>query len=451
MRATAQRTQHRARDAATPAGRRSALRTAALSALLLVLPIFLSAPRPQAHESLEVSPADGGTACPMPGGWIDVATGAAYDRRVLFRDLAANNSVVLLGESHDKADHHRWQLHTLSALYGRVERMVIGFEAFPRRLQPVLDNWIAGKLTADAFLKASEWQKVWGFDSDLYMPLFQFARLHNIPMIALNVERELVSRVGEQGWAAVPAKQREGVSDPAPASPAYERQLAHVFEEKRQLRNEETEPGDGAHEEAGRNPAERALAEVMREPGFRRFVEAQLTWDRAMAEALAAARRDFPGATIAGVIGSGHVADAYGVPHQLEDLGVADVAILIPVEAGKNCQQVVGTGYADAVFTLPRATSAPPPERPKLGIIITDGERGVRIDQVIADSVAEATGLRQADEIFSAAGVKTKTAGELIEIISRQAPGTWLPLSVMRNGQEIELIAKFPPRSQPEP
>ena len=59
-----------------------------------------------------------------------------------------------------------------------------------------------GKLTAEAFLKASEWRQVWGYDAALYMPLFQFARLNRIPMIALNVERKLVSQVGQQ-WMGV--------------------------------------------------------------------------------------------------------------------------------------------------------------------------------------------------------------------------------------------------------
>ena len=72
---------------------------------------------------------------------------------------------MLLGESHTDVDHHHWQLHTVAALHGRGANVVIGFEAFPRRLQSVLDDWIAGKLTDEAFLKASEWRQVWGYDA----------------------------------------------------------------------------------------------------------------------------------------------------------------------------------------------------------------------------------------------------------------------------------------------
>jgi hypothetical protein len=37
--------------------------------------------------------------------------------------------------------------------------------------------------------------------------------------------------------------------------------------------------------------------------------------------------------------------------------------------------------------------------------------------------------------------------GEVVEIVQRQAPGTWLPLKVRRGDNTLELIAKFPPRA----
>jgi hypothetical protein len=39
----------------------------------------------------------------------------------------------------------------------------------------------------------------------------------------------------------------------------------------------------------------------------------------------------------------------------------------------------------------------------------------------------------------------------VVDVVGVQAPGTWLPLSVKRDGQEIEMIAKFPPRPRQEP
>src|SRR5215467_15579207 len=233
--------------------RRSWLWTVVLSASLVAAAIGLNS---------RISPAQTASACATYGGWIDVKTGQSIDREGLFRDLVAKTTVVLLGESHTDVDHHYWQLHTLAALYGRGENIVIGFEAFPRRLQPVLDDWVAGKLTDEAFLKASEWRQVWGYDAALYMPLFQFARLNRIPMIALNVERKLVARVGREGWEAVPESEREGLSNPAPASPAYQRELARVYLLKKMLPPGAVGPLPGAREPQMPEPDEAALEEA---------------------------------------------------------------------------------------------------------------------------------------------------------------------------------------------
>ena len=403
----------------------------------------------RAQTNSSVSPVETASACANYGGWIDVKTGRSIDRDKLFRDLAANSAVVLLGESHTNVDHHRWQLQTLAALHGQGGHLVIGFEAFPRRLQSVLDDWIEGKLTSEAFLTASEWRQVWGYDAALYMPLFQFARLNRIPMIALNVERKLVSQVGQQGWQAVPVSEREGLSDPTPASAAYQRELARTYAVKKTM-PPGTDPASIPQGTSLPEPDEAAVADAMKEPEFKRFVDAQLTWDRGMAEALASARRKFSNATVVGILGSGHVAEGYGVPHQLKDLGITAQTSLIPVSVDTACA-LVGTSYADAVFTLPRMDETPPPERPRLGVFLAQGDGAPRISQVASGSVAEITGLQAGDHILRAAGLETQKPDDVVEIIGRQAPGTWLPLSIRRDGQELDLIAKFPARPRQHP
>ena len=60
--------------------------------------------------------------------------------------------------------------------------------------------------------------------------------------------------------------------------------------------------------------------------------------------------------------------------------------------------------------------------------------------------MAEAAGIQAGDHVVRAAGMETKLSDELVEIVGRQAPGTWLPLSIRRDGQEIDVVAKFPAR-----
>jgi uncharacterized iron-regulated protein len=59
------------------------------------------------------------------------------------------HSVILLGETHANADHHRWQLQ----MHAMRSDMVIGFEMFPRRVQAVFG---IGSLDEKALLVASE-------------------------------------------------------------------------------------------------------------------------------------------------------------------------------------------------------------------------------------------------------------------------------------------------------
>jgi S1-C subfamily serine protease len=107
---------------------------------------------------------------------------------------------------------------------------------------------------------------------------------------------------------------------------------------------------------------------------------------------------------------------------------------------------LVGTSYADALFTLPREDETPPPDRPRLGVVLVDGDGAPRINRVVGDSVAEIAGLKVGDHVTRAAGLAIRNPDELVEVIARQAPGTWLPLSIRRDGQEIDLVAQFPTR-----
>lgn len=65
--------------------------------------------------------------------------------------------------------------------------------------------------------------------------------------------------------------------------------------------------------------------------------------------------------------------------------------------------------------------------------------------QVEQQSIAESAGLQAGDIILEMAGSTLKESSDVIDAVKRQAPGTWLPLKVMREGMITEIIAKFPP------
>ena len=49
------------------------------------------------------------------------------------------------------------------------------------------------------------------------------------------------------------------------------------------------------------------------------------------------------------------------------------------------------------------------------------------------------------DIVVSAAGRPIEKVSQLIAIVRRQAAGTWLPLTIRRDGKDLEVVAKFPP------
>ncbi len=416
-------------------------------ALLTGLFAFQGLPS-HAHESPEYN-------CSAIGHAIDPKSGdlLAYDQLI---EAAAGRSIVMLGETHPNMDHHRWQLAAISAMHGRRPNMVLGFEAFPRAVQPVLDRWVAGELSEEAFLQESGWATHWGFDPDLYLPMFHFARLNQIPMIALNIERDFVSRIRDEGLENIPQEERRGISAPKAPSEDYLDSLAAVFGQHLDLGGAaaaDTPTGEQGGDSAAANadageadaaPAEAEPPTIKDDPRFQRFVKVQTTWDRAMAQALAETADDPTKPLVVGVLGTGHVERGHGVPFQLQDLGAGDFATFIPVPPAESCEPYSGE-VADALFVLPRyveTNDGPPP--PRLGVMIETGEDGVRVTQVMDDSVAKAADIRDGDQIVQAAGQTVTEVRELIGIVQRQSPGTWLPLAIDRDGEAMEIVAKFP-------
>jgi uncharacterized iron-regulated protein len=373
-----------------------------------------------ATSAAGAAPAD----CAPVAAWVSPeAPGKPLERRALLARLAAKR-VVLLGETHENAEHHRWQLQTIAALQALRPELVLALEMFPRRVQPALDRWVAGELSEADFLAASEWRKVWSFEAQLYLPIFHLARMHRIPMLALNVEPEFTRAVRAGGFDSVAPHKREGVTRPAPVPEAYVDYLLPIYAE---------------HE---RKDAAKPPAVERNDAAFRRFVESQATWDRAMAQAIGAALERRPGALVVGLLGSGHIVHGYGVPHQLRDLGVREVAVLLPWDRDTGCAKLVA-GIADAAFGV-AAPAEKAPGRPRLGVMLETGAGGIRIRAVEKGSIAEAAGLRQGDLIVEIAGAPVKEYADVRDAVQRQAPGTWLPLRIARAGEQLEILAKFP-------
>ncbi|MBW2464263.1 MAG: ChaN family lipoprotein, partial [Deltaproteobacteria bacterium] len=104
----------------------------------------------------------------------DLETG----REVTFEQMITNLGrarVIYVGEAHDDPAHHRAQRAILAALHGQDPDIALGVEMVQRPFQPALDAWVQSEGHEDdvaALLAAVEWEDRWGFDFELYRPLF---------------------------------------------------------------------------------------------------------------------------------------------------------------------------------------------------------------------------------------------------------------------------------------
>ena len=279
--------------------------------------------------SEDTTPEDG-----RAGAWFDPTGGGSLNAAEVLAQ-AAGGQAVLLGETHDSACNHRWQMHVCAGLLAHRAYIVIGFEMFPARLNPVLADWVAGGLEEEAFAERAEWGTVWGFDIALYMPIFRFARDNGIEMIGLNCRRGLVREVGQLGWEGIPEADREGLTPAAPASPAHRQYLFDIT--------------------GGARPGREARSAD--DPAFDRFVRAQQTWDRAFACRLADRHRRPDAPLVVGIIGRGHLEFGGGTPAQLADLGISRTTVLLPHRTG----DVARDGQGDAMCVMPATLAGEEP------------------------------------------------------------------------------------------
>jgi uncharacterized iron-regulated protein len=141
-----------------------------------------------------------------PIGWSYVPQRVYDTRQKAFTDFEsmladlARADVVFLGEEHDDPNTHRLELAVLEGLTRRRVPLVLGMEMFERDVQPVLDQYLGGKITEDELLaKARPWPR---YATD-YRPLVEFAKTHAIPVVASNVPRRIASDVSRNGLPVV--------------------------------------------------------------------------------------------------------------------------------------------------------------------------------------------------------------------------------------------------------
>lgn len=233
--------------------------------------------------------------------------------------------VIFIGELHDNLGHHRAQLQVINALKGEGIKLAIGLEMFRSDNQSSLDRWVSGGMDIKEFLPI--YQQNWSFWNK-YKDIYTYARDNKIPLVGLNLSREITKQVARNGFNSLSNDQlAELPVVRCVVDPAYKQFI------KRAL---------GGHGQNG--------------PTFDNFCEAQLLWDMVMAKNLLDYLQDNPDTTVVVLAGNGH-SWKYGIPNQFDKLIKFPYRVLLPEIPGRLQEQSVTVDDTD--YLLLGADRAP--------------------------------------------------------------------------------------------
>ena len=183
--------------------------------------------------------------------------------------------IVYVGEFHDNAAHHAAQLAVIQSLDKRKRPVAVGLEMFQHIEQSILDAWVARTLSEGEMRRA--FARNWSQDWHLYREIFLYCRDRRIPMIGLNVPRSITRKVARNGFESLTS---EEIGKLPPIVCRVDREYEEFLR--------------------------RVLGSHGSESGFRRFCEAQLVWDTAMAIYALAYLKDHPERTVVVLCGMIH-------------------------------------------------------------------------------------------------------------------------------------------------
>jgi uncharacterized iron-regulated protein len=279
-------------------------------------------------------------------------------------ESVSGKKIVYVGEHHDRFAHHYVQLEVIKGLYKKNRKIAIGMEMFQRPFQKSLDDYIAGRIDEREFLKRSEYFKRWGFDYNLYKPILDFARQERIPVVALNIQREIVDKVSRGGIDSLSEAEKSEIPSQMDFSDEeYKERLKRVFE----------------------------MHKNSKERNFDFFCQSQILWDETMSMSVDEFLKKTPIYQMVVLAGGGHIQYGSGIPKRTFRRNGYDYAIILnDVDIERNIADYI-------VFPKPMdgVTS------PKLMVSLKEEREKVAIVGFPENSVSEKAGLKEGDIIIS--------------------------------------------------
>jgi len=213
------------------------------------------------------------------------------------------SDVIFVAEIHNHKLHHEIQLEVIRSLRAKKIPLAIGLEMFQADNQRQLDDWIEGKMTEQSF--KAVYARNWSYDWSLYRDIFIFARDNRIPMIALNIPKEIVIKVARQGFASLTPEERKNLPSGVTCD----------------LNGPQTEFLKKTFQEVFKHEANGKI--------FTYFCEAQAVRNSGMAMIIANDQKRHPGRKLVALAGTWH-AVKHGIPESLAGIDSPGYKVILP-------------------------------------------------------------------------------------------------------------------------
>ncbi len=318
----------------------------------------------------------------------------------------ADKKVIYVGEIHDVFAHHAVQLDIITGMYEKNKKTAIGMEMFQRPFQETLNSFIAGRVGENDFLKRSEYFQRWGFDYHLYKPILDFARTENVPVVALNIRREIIDKVSKNGIDSLSEVEKEAIPSEIDLSDnEYRERLKKVFK---------------MHKNA-------------KDRSFDYFYQSQILWDETMSQSIDEFFRERSDYQMIVLAGKGHLEYGAGIPKRTFRRNGQDYAIVL-IDAK------VEKGIADYVI-FPKPVEGI--TTPKLMTFLKEEKGRLKIAGFPEESVSEEAGLKVGDIILFIDEVEMRNIEDIKIHLLYKRKGDIIEVRILRKEKETEKEMEF--------
>jgi len=352
--------------------------------------------------------------------------------------------VVLIGEAHTALDQKLFHAELLAAMAGLKDDLVLGMEFFLRSDQNSLDRWGRGDLDEDELLSEVGWYDRGGYRFEYYRPVMEVARSHGIPVVGLNVSRDILRAVNRGGLDGLDEEQQSEVGAVETAgSPQHRYLISRYFGE---------------------------TVAMLPDSWFQNMYSAQCLWDVVMARSIL---DNLPnGATMVVIVGSGHVAYDLGIARRIrEELAATErealaVTTFCPLtapapdpEGDPHGHPMGGHGNGGAPTSKPArfvrsladyvgafADTGGIEAYPRLGLQLDEAEDAAAvITMVWPDTPAAAAGFKHGDRIVDVDGTAPRDLSDLRWMLARLEWGQRLGITIERGDEALEIAVLLYP------